>query len=176
MPYSADQGKQETIDWIDSIPHNTMLDIGPGAGVYADMINSRGMWYTLLDAVEVWQPYIDTFGLKYKYTNVYNVDIRNHDNFNYDVVIMGDILEHMTKEEAIAVWDKCASQAKHAVISIPIVHYPQGHEFGNPYEEHIKDDWTASEVLDTFKGIHTCRLYELVGIFFASFEDKNVTI
>lgn len=169
MPYSSHEGKDLTVEWIDKVDHNTILDVGPGAGIYADLINNRGMWYTCLEAVEVWKPYIDTFGLEQKYTKVYNTDIRSFENFNYDIVIFGDILEHMTKEEAIAIWDKCSSQAKYALISIPIVHYPQGHEFGNPYEEHVKDDWTAQEVFSTFNGIVRFELYEMVGIFFADF-------
>lgn len=173
MPYSSNEGKDTVINWIDSVEHNRILDIGPGSGVYADLINTRGMWYSALDAVEAWTPYIDMFNLKSKYTNVINIDVRNHDDFNYDIIILGDILEHMSKEDAVSLWDKCSKNAKYAVISIPIIHYPQGHEFGNPFEEHVKDDWTALEVLQTFSNINKMELYSTIGIFFANFNGGN---
>jgi hypothetical protein len=39
------------------------------------------------------------------------------------------------------------------VISIPIHHCPQGAWGGNPYEIHVKDDWTHQEVMESFPGI-----------------------
>lgn len=169
MPHSSHEGKDVSINWIDSVDHNTILDVGPGSGIYSELIHSRGMWFTLLDAVEAWSPYIDEFNLKSKYTNVFNQDIREFNNFNYDIVIFGDVLEHMSKDDAIELWNKCSRQAKYALISIPIIHYPQGHSFNNPYEEHVKDDWTPKEVLETFFGIIKFELYDVVGIFFADF-------
>jgi hypothetical protein len=57
----------------------------------------------------------------------------------------------MTKEDAETLIRNIMNQSKICIISIPVVHYPQGEEFGNPYEVHVKDDWSNSEVLDTFK-------------------------
>jgi 2-polyprenyl-3-methyl-5-hydroxy-6-metoxy-1,4-benzoquinol methylase len=125
-----------------------------------------------IDAVEVWKPYIEEFSLSDKYDNVYEVDVRNHDNFKYDVVIFGDILEHMTEEEALAVWDKVSKQAKSAVIAIPIIHYHQPAINGNPYEEHITEDWTPEKVIDTFPGIVDSWTGEIVGAFWADFTTK----
>jgi hypothetical protein len=38
-------------------------------------------------------------------------------------------------------------------LSIPIVHYPQGHIEGNCHEEHVVDDWNHERVLAAFAGI-----------------------
>jgi hypothetical protein len=75
----------------------------------------------------------------------------------------------MTKEEAVAIWQSISKQARYAIISIPIVHYPQGHEHGNPYEEHVKDDWTTEEVLKTFSNITIHKAHNVVGVFVAKF-------
>ena len=148
----------ETKPWVISkffeydLLSSTVLDVGPGFGTYSDLLKSNGL-NIIIDAVEIWQPYIEKYSLSTKYREVFNKDIRNHDNFNYDVVIYGDILEHMSKDDAITVWENTSKSANNAVITIPIIHYPQGESEGNPYEAHIKDDWTHEEVLDTFSSI-----------------------
>lgn len=51
-----------------------------------------------------------------------------------DVVILGDVAEHMTEGEALRLWGRCAEAARRAVyLSIPIVHYPQQEIEGNPH-------------------------------------------
>ena len=147
----------------------TILDVGAGSGTYSRMLKSSGYTRAEVDAVEVWKPYIDEFKLHDKYRTVYEIDVRNVENFDYDLVIFGDILEHMTKEEALSVWDKVSSQARNAVIAIPIIHYHQGEINGNPYEEHVKDDWSDEEVLSTFPGITDSWRGNGVGAYWAKF-------
>lgn len=151
MPYSDDSNDDEIIKYLIKTMPDKVLDVGAGAGKYGKMLKSFGGLYNpIVDAVEVWTPYVDQFGLRDLYDTVYVEDIRQFtpDDFEeYDLVIFGDVLEHMSKEDAVAVWNKVN---KGALISIPIIHYPQGHYEGNPYEEHVKDDWSVEEVLDTF--------------------------
>lgn len=167
MPKSSHEGKQDTLGWIKSKNIKTVLDVGAGEGTYANLLDGVDIG---IDAIEVWQPYIDKFDLGSKYENIYNVDARAWEDWGYDLVILGDILEHMTKEEAIDLWNKVRAKAKYAIISIPIIHYPQGHEHGNPYEEHVKDDWDVSEVLESFEGITEYCAYKEVGVFYGVFE------
>ena len=168
MPYSDPANKDWTIEQILRVPPTTVLDVGAGAGVYADLLRPAlpGMHIT---ALEPWQPYIWRFALLGKYDAVTMRDVRTVDYFDYDLVIFGDVLEHMSKDDALAVWDKVSQQARRAVISIPIIHYPQGEEEGNPYEVHVKDDWTTSEVLESFAGIDNYTEFDVTGVFFASF-------
>jgi SAM-dependent methyltransferase len=147
----------------------SILDVGAGSGTYSDALKRNGYTRAYIDAVEVWQPYIEEFNLHSKYRNVYQEDIRNWNDFNYDLVIFGDILEHMSKEEAVEVWNKVSGSAKYAVIAIPIIHYHQGEVNGNPYERHVKDDWSYNEVLETFSGIVDSWKGNVVGAFWADF-------
>jgi SAM-dependent methyltransferase len=147
----------------------SILDVGAGSGTYFNALKKNGYTRAHIDAIEVWNPYIEEFNLKNKYDNVYQEDVRDWNDFNYDLVIFGDILEHMSKDEAIEVWDKVSKSAKYAVISIPIIHYHQGEINGNPYERHVKDDWTHSEVIDTFSGIIDSWEGTVVGAFWAEF-------
>lgn len=169
MGTSHPESRGWVINKIRKSKARNILDVGAGSGTYAKALALNGYSRARMNAIEVWQPYIDKFNLHSRYSNVFNVDVREWDDFKYDVVIFGDILEHMTKEEAIAVWDKVSKQAKYAVIAIPIIHYHQGELDGNPYEEHVKEDWTHQEVLDTFSGIVDSWTGMVVGAYWADF-------
>lgn len=169
MPISSTEGKSEFVHFIDRIKPASILDIGAGKGIYGTLARIAHE-VAVIDAVEVWEPYIDEYNLKSIYNNVYNKDARDIDDFAYDVVIFGDVLEHMSKEDAIAVWNRCAKEARYGIISIPIIHYPQGHIHDNPYEEHIKEDWTPLEVFTSFHSIYKMELFNVVGIFYARFD------
>ena len=64
----------------------------------------------VIDGVEIWEPYITKYNLVNKYNNIIVRDVREHDDFNYDLVIFGDVLEHMSEEDAIKVWEKACKQ------------------------------------------------------------------
>lgn len=166
---SSPEGKVATLVWVMNNNIDSILDVGAGSGTYYELIRNHGVRVNKMDAIEVWKPYIEESNLLSKYDRVFQVDARVHDDYDYDLVILGDVLEHMTKDDAIALWSKVSGKAKHAIISIPIIHYPQGHLNGNPYEEHVKDDWTVAEVLETFPGIVDHQEYPTVGVFYATF-------
>lgn len=155
---SRNNGKPQIIEWFQNNKNsiNRIIDIGAGSGTYYNLVKDNNVdlqanW----TAVEAWQPYIDKFNLTSKYNTVINADARKLD-WNelgkFDLAIAGDVLEHMTKEEAIMLVDKILENCKTLLISIPIVHMPQDAVEGNPFEIHVKDDWSHDEVLDTWKG------------------------
>jgi SAM-dependent methyltransferase len=152
MPISSPETKPWIAEKILEIDPTFVLDVGAGAGAYSDLLIELGFTGSL-NAVEVWTPYIKEFNLNEKYDYVYNLDVRDVGDFAYDLVIFGDVLEHMTKEDALRVWSKVAKQARYAIIAIPIVYSGQGEVHGNPYEEHRKPDWTHNEVMLSFSHI-----------------------
>lgn len=168
MGTSHPESRPWSINKIISVNPEFILDIGAGSGTYSEALKDAGYEHNI-DALEIWQPYIDKFNLFEKYRNVYNQDVRLFDDFSYDVVIFGDILEHMTKDQALSVWEKVAAQAEHALIAIPIIHYHQGELDGNPYEEHVKDDWSHEEVLSSFSNITDHWQGDVVGAYWADF-------
>lgn len=169
MSGSHPDGKKDTLEFAKNNEIKTVLDVGAGRGMYYDTLKNIEIFP--FDALEVWEPYIAKYDLLSKYDNVYSKDVREWDKFDYDLVILGDILEHMTKEEAVEVWNRICKQAKYAVISIPIIHYPQGESEGNPYQVHVKEDWSTKEVLETFDHIVDYIEYKVVGVFFAKFNN-----
>jgi predicted TPR repeat methyltransferase len=158
MSYSLKSGKAETLAWFQTNEPTikTVVDIGPGSGTYVKLIREDAK--CCVDAtwigVEIWKPYIEEFKLEQRYTQVLNQDVRTVDwtALNPDVVIAGDVLEHMTKQDAVALVDRILAVAKTLIVSIPIRHMPQDeHTYPNPHEAHIKDDWSHEEVTETWK-------------------------
>lgn len=146
MPFSSENGKPQIRKIIERLKPSTMLDVGCGSGTYAKMFpNIQKI------GIEIWQPYIEQYGLKDLYSDVKQEDVRTWTpDTTYDVAILGDVLEHMTIDEAKAVFDKIRNCATSVIVSIPIGHYPQGEYEGNPHEAHIVDHWTSDMVRETF--------------------------
>lgn len=147
MPFSSLNGKP-TIKWIvDKVPRTTALDIGAGMGTYAKMFPEIKM-----DAVEIWEPYIEKYGLKSLYNEIIIQDAKETEwaRRAYDIGFLGDVLEHMSLEDAKTTFEKIRHGCKTVILSIPLGHYPQDEFEGNPYERHIVDDWSAAKVIEAF--------------------------
>jgi hypothetical protein len=111
------------------------------------------------------------------YNTVINDDVRklDWDMFNpVDLVIMGDVLEHMTKEESIKIVNGVMSVSRYGIISIPIKHWPQDAIGGNPFEIHVKDDWSHEEVMDTFGKYITKFRAKKIGVYLLENGRKDI--
>jgi hypothetical protein len=149
MPTSDKQGKLISRLLIEHHDPHEIWDIGAGEGTYADL-----MKYTALSensywvGVEIWEPYIRHFNLESKYHEVMNLDIRNIVSFpglRPNLIIFGDVLEHMPEDDARQVILRAKQHFRWILVSLPIVHSPQGEVNGNPYEAHLKH-WTFDEM------------------------------
>ena len=149
MPFSSESGKAAIKQLMQRIKPQTGLDIGCGSGTYAKLFPDV-CW----SGVEIWEPYIEQYGLNDLYETIQMSDIRDlvpeNTTKHWDVAIAGDVLEHMTADEAKAVVANLRQFATYVIISIPIGHYPQGEYEGNPHEAHVKDDWSDAEVREAF--------------------------
>ena len=136
---SSDQGKAEAVKWIlDNLkPGDTALDVGAGDGKWAALLKG----YLLMDAVEVFWPNISNHELYKKYHNTYIADIRDFKYTYYDLIIFGDVLEHMTVQDAQNVINYARARCLYMLVAVPF-NWPQGAIYGNPYEVHIQPDLT----------------------------------
>lgn len=169
---SMPEGKPYAIEKIVEINPSTILDIGAGRGAYATILYPY-LPRAVFDAVEVWEPYVEQFQLHKKYRNIFIEDARNHEDFSYDLVIFGDVLEHMPEKDAVDLWNRASKQATFGLISIPIIHMPQEEIDGNPYEIHEEEDWSTELVLEKFHSIVEYKEFECTGIFIGYFGDNN---
>lgn len=151
MPYSDMQGKDTAREWYDQINPRTVVDVGAGSGTYVHHLrNSRpgpddaSTW----TAVEAWGPYVEQFSLDEAYDRVIVADARYvlTQLFMADLVITGDVLEHMSREEAVILLDRIRLSTLHLIVSVPVLHLDQDAVYGNPFERHV-EHWSAEDML-----------------------------
>ena len=179
MGYSLRGGKPETAEWFRQHESSItrVLDIGAGSGTYAKLIKQEfdlckhAEW----TAVEAWADYIEKFELASLYDHVINQDVRTLDwnsLGHFSVAIAGDVLEHMTKQLAIHLVDQILKHADTLMVSIPIVYMPQDDVDGNPYEVHVKPDWSHDEVMETWapfiKQVHRKSVKSKLAVYWLS--------
>jgi hypothetical protein len=143
MPTSYPLYKDSVRNWVlQNIPLDAkILDIGAGCGTYSDLL--RGYGYKI-DAVEIWEPYIDKYELKKKYDVVYHKNILAIDFVildKYDFFILGDVLEHLTIEEGQLVMLFLKQNKKKYIVAVPY-QMEQGEYEGNTHETHLQPDLT----------------------------------
>lgn len=171
MPYSARENDQDVLKFVNDYKIMKVLDVGVGSGTYSDLLRGH---VSRIDGIEAWEPYISQFSLYQKYDQIIRADVLDlaaENFFGYDLVIFGDVLEHMSREESMGLWhglEQCG--VRYGMISVPIVHYPQGEEFGNPYERHVQEHLTADEVVKDYGPFIYVWEYNTTGTFIAEFE------
>lgn len=167
MPHSYHFGKPDAIEFIkkNTTTDSKILDVGPGVGTYADLLNPLG--YSM-DCLEIYDGYVDAYNLKEKYKNVYVGNIVDFDLSDYDFVIIGDVLEHLTIEDANIVLNKC----KNVIVAVPYICPQGGVDFMhkdfhliNPYEKHLQSDLTPLIMLTRYPMLGLIWSNELYGYY-----------
>ena len=147
MPYSTILGKKAIKQWIfHNIPAGSIiLDLGCGYGTYADLIGNPE--YTM-DAVEIYEPYIERVINKYR--SIYCVNLLDFPFLqDYDLVIMGDVLEHLSIEDAQKAISKILLHCKWLLVAVPFK-LLQGPVDGNDYETHLQPELDFQEMQDRY--------------------------
>jgi hypothetical protein len=164
MPGSARENDADVIEFVETHHIDRVLDVGAGSGTYGKLLSGMGL---VIDAIEVWTPYVNDYHLTSIYSSVTIIDARSLHPWlfsQYDLVIFGDVLEHMSREDSIAVWD-AAKDARYRMLSVPIIHYPQGAEFNNPYEVHVQEHMTPEQIREDFGPFVFEKEYEVTGTY-----------
>jgi len=110
--------------------------------------------------VEIHKPYIQRFKLKSTktrkmYDEIHVEDVRDSADhlFHRDLVLCGDVLEHMPREDAAALLERIeAAGAWNILVSVPIVEAPQGEVDGNPHEAHLHH-WDYDDMDAVLRGL-----------------------
>jgi hypothetical protein len=140
MPTSFQYFKQEVRDYIvDNIDINKkILDVGAGIGTYSDMLKNYGYY---MDCVEIYGPYVSNYQLDKKYNNVFIQSIVGFHFDYYEFIIMGDVLEHLSVEDAQSIIRKIVHSGKQCLVAVPYL-MEQGEHEGNIHEAHLQPDLT----------------------------------
>ena len=146
MPYSYIDYKLDIkkhfLDNIDT--SHKILDVSPGDGAYSIYLREIGY---KIDCLEIWAPYVSRFSLSEKYDNVFIGDISNFDISGYDYIIMGDVLEHLSLENARKFVDRL--HHRKCLVAVPYSS-EQGEYEGNIYEAHLQPDLTKENFIEKY--------------------------
>lgn len=139
-------GKAEVCRWVRETfpPESTVLDVGACDGAWRRLLPE----YAAMDAVEI-------FGMnipKLKgYRQVYHADVRELRYDWYDLIIFGDVIEHMSPADARAVLEYARPRCRDMIVAVPFL-YVQGEIYGNPWEIHVQDDLTPELFAERYPG------------------------
>jgi hypothetical protein len=133
---SYDFGKNEVCAWVrERFPvSSTILDVGACDGKWRRILPE----YPAMDAVEVFDGYLDRL---HGYRQIFHADICDFRYEWYDLIIFGDVIEHLSVEQAQEVLKYAWPRCKDMIVAVPWLYY-QGPVNGNVHEIHIQDDLT----------------------------------
>lgn len=143
----------------------TVLDVGPGYGKYGVLLREYlDPDPERIEAVEAWEPYIAAHRLRGIYDDVFACDalrFTERDLSSYDLVNMGDVIEHMDKQEALAFLGRCP---RWVVVATPLAHFDTGPGLP-PTEAHVshweRADFEATGRLDHYEESYGALLVRL---------------
>jgi hypothetical protein len=166
----------------------SILDIGLGNGklgfiarelidvMYGERYRSE-QWQLKLDGIEVFGDYIQAHQQAI-YNNIYIGDALSViDSLeNYDLVVLGDVLEHFPKEKGWKMLDKCFfHSAKAVALFLPLGEgWHQETIYGNEYERH-RSCWHQYE-FDTMSKYFHIQEYKTIGYYGAFLVYKQAYI
>lgn len=140
MPYSytlyKEEVKQHFLEKL--VKRIRILDVGPGCGTYSHLLKE---YFPNMDAIEIFENYVEQFDLRSKYEKVMIGDIREFDFKDYDYIIMGDVLEHLNVKDAQAILKKVHDLDILCMVAVPY-NYEQGTYMDNVHETHLQPDLT----------------------------------
>lgn len=155
MPISYKRGKPEAKSWIESritTPDFTIFDLGCGYGTYGELITAP----CVKVGVDV-MDYHQKGDWATKYSRYIISDIRNTHAYlpegdsRTDLAILGDVLEHLTVEDATQLIAKLKERFQYLLIAVPYL-YPQASR--NTYEVHRQADLTDAIFNERYSGFH----------------------
>lgn len=144
----------------------SVVDVGVGLGGYREFLQPFtpvAKW----TGIEIFEPYVDRFLLRHRYAEVIVGDVREIDPLPLaDIYILGDVIEHMPRQDAYDLWEHTLASSWRTVAALPILHYPQGEVEGNPYEAHV-ETWSDEQVWQQLGGIINGHVNNWTGCYIA---------
>ena len=152
MPYSCNVLKEDVRVYFSKYIDRgvRILDVGVGVGTYGKLL--KGMGYRM-DGIEAWLPYIMKYDLKKLYDNIIIGNVMTYDTSNYDVIIMGDILEHLSIDDGLRLMERIEKRGQVCIVAVPY-EMDQGVVDENVYEVHHQNDLTNEVVLKRYKNLN----------------------
>jgi hypothetical protein len=169
MPSSRYEHISDVMSLLVRLGPSSFLDVGCGFGRWGFLVREWGdviyerfqkeQWKVRIEAVEVFQPYLAPHQ-HYIYDQIHVTTIEEYAKTmpRFDVIYMGDVLEHLEKSRGEALLTDLFAKCDQAlIIAAPLGdEWPQGAVCGNPYEAH-RATWSKKDLRR--KGAHMIKSY-----------------
>jgi hypothetical protein len=141
------------LDHVVRLRPRRVLDLGVGFGKWGFLVREafdyiegrieREEWTVTIDGIDAHR--YDSPLLDWVYDNVRIADVLDvvEELAGYDVVMIGDVIEHFEKHDGISLLDALLRQNQNVVLTTPLEFFEQRRE-ENPYEEH-RSHWTLDD-------------------------------
>lgn len=123
----------------------TVLDVGCGQGTYAIYLNK----YFAMDGLDIYSPH-DNEHTRKLYKKVIIRDIRYFEYDYYGVVIIGDVLEHLSIEDAQKVVEYAKKHCSLLMVAVPYLLKQDAND--NQAELHLQPDLTDEIFQERYPG------------------------
>jgi hypothetical protein len=145
MPHSWHHPTAAMLDAVAATQPRSVLDVGPGMGKWGflcrEMLDwmpgrlDRGDWQVRIDGIEVF-PYASPLH-DWVYDSVRRADVRDvvDECAGYDLVILGDVLEHFDREAGRGLLRALVRTNRNVLLSTP-VHFFTQQVADNDHEQH----------------------------------------
>ena len=180
MPTSTWKNISTFVEIVRTVQPHSFLDIGIGFGrwgmlvrEFTDVWEARcniDEWTTRIEGIEIYEPYI-SLHQKAIYNKIHIGDARTlvPTLGPYDLIMAGDVLEHMPKEDAINLINTSKNLANIAfVTSIPLGEDWIRKSYNkNQYEAHVSS-WEENELISlgaSWKNVTTVPDGRRIGLF-----------
>lgn len=153
-------------DWVHENIAKTahVLDVGAGQGKYRILLRD----FPNVDGVEIHEKTVDRHDLTSIYRHVYVGDVcallatfdvatEHRDAGHYDLMIFGDVLEHIAVDHAQTAIRRALRVAHEVLVIVPYL-YPQEPHDDNEYQRHIQDDLTPELMCNRYPGLRLIML------------------
>lgn len=147
------------VELLRQISPAAVLDVGVGYGRWGMLCREfldvwsgrvfRQDWKVRVEGIEIFPKNIDHYH-SYFYDTIHLADaymfMQSAAPGAYDLIILGDVLEHFEKSRAQILLDMCIRKSKYVLLNVPIgTDWPQGSVYGNLHETH-RSVWTTAEL------------------------------
>lgn len=145
------------VEALRRIQPRRVLDVGVGFGRWGIAVREfcevwegrvdPASWRVEVEGIEAFAPNIAPWH-EHFYSRVHLGDARERLpalEGRWDVIIFGDVLEHMEREEAMRLIDLSLDRSAYVLVNIPLGdQHVQGEAYGNPYEQH-RSTWRVED-------------------------------
>lgn len=163
MPSSRPELIPFVLRFVMQLSPRSILEVGAGFGKYGFLFREYldiwaaasdparldpANWQVQIDAIEVYEPYISDLQRRIYDRIIIGDAMEAIDRLGtYDLIFLGDVIEHFPKEDGRRLLDKCLAHcARMVIVTTPNYFNPQGPEYGNDRETHhclwTREDFT----------------------------------